>query len=306
MKPIRVIFIIIALLTTYLLEAQVSISSDGSEPDSSAMLDVKSTSKGVLIPRMTTAQRDAITNPAESLIIFNTTTQCYEGYSTYDELWYSFGCIGYEQYYPTGTVYCNGTPTVIVDVTNPATGKTWMDRNLGASRAATSSTDADSYGDLYQWGRLADGHQCRTSNTTTTLSSTDNPGHSSFILTNIDSLDWRDPQNGNLWQGVNGINNPCPNGYRLPTMAEWELESNSWLPQTLAGAYASPLKLPVAGNRRYYDGTLRAEGQYGDYWSSTVQDENRRGVKIISFDSNGVLPYNTVRARGHSVRCIKD
>ena len=89
-------------------------------------------------------------------------------------------------------------------------------------------------------------------------------------------------------------------------MAEWELESNSWLPQTLAGAYASPLKLPVAGYRGYYDGTLRAEGQYGDYWSSTVQDENRRGVKIISFDSNGVLPYNTVRARGHSVRCIKD
>ncbi len=50
MKPIRVIFIIIALLTTYLLEAQVSISSDGSEPGPSAMLDVKSTSKGVLIP----------------------------------------------------------------------------------------------------------------------------------------------------------------------------------------------------------------------------------------------------------------
>jgi hypothetical protein len=86
MKTFRTFFIITALLTTYLLEAQVSVSSDGSEPDSSAMLDVKSTSKGVLIPRMTTAQRDAITNPAESLIIFNTTTQCYEGYSTYDEL----------------------------------------------------------------------------------------------------------------------------------------------------------------------------------------------------------------------------
>jgi len=40
-----------------------------------------------------------------------------------------------------------------------ATGKIWMDRNLGASQVATSSTDAAAYGDLYQWGRAADGHE---------------------------------------------------------------------------------------------------------------------------------------------------
>jgi serine/threonine protein kinase len=72
--------------------------------------------------------------------------------------------------------------TAVVNVTNPATGRVWMDRNLGASRAATSSTDAQAYGDLYQWGRAADGHQKRTSATTTTLSSGDQPGHGSFIL----------------------------------------------------------------------------------------------------------------------------
>ncbi len=44
--------------------------------------------------------------------------------------------------YPGGTVHCNGTPTAIVDVTNPTTGAIWMDRNLGATQAATSSTDA--------------------------------------------------------------------------------------------------------------------------------------------------------------------
>ncbi len=38
-------------------------------------------------------------------------------------------------------VYCNGSPTTIVDVTNPTTGAIWMDRNLGATQAATSSTD---------------------------------------------------------------------------------------------------------------------------------------------------------------------
>ncbi len=72
--------------------------------------------------------------------------------------------------YPTGSVFCNGSPTTIVDVTNPTTGAIWMDRNLGATQAATSSTDVDAYGDLYQWGR-SDGHQCRTAaSLTSTLS----------------------------------------------------------------------------------------------------------------------------------------
>jgi N-acetylneuraminic acid mutarotase len=53
--------------------------------------------------------------------------------------------------YKPGTVFCNGYATKVVDVTNPITGKTWMDRNLGASRAATSSDDSLAYGDLYQW-----------------------------------------------------------------------------------------------------------------------------------------------------------
>ncbi len=128
---------------------------------------------------MTSAQRDAITNPAEGLLIFNTTTQCFEAYSAQDMQWYSFGCIGS---YPPGTVHCNVPPTVIVDVTSTTTGKTWMDRNLGASQAATSSTDVLSYGDLYQWGRFADGHQCRTSGTISTLSSCNAPEHDKFIL----------------------------------------------------------------------------------------------------------------------------
>ncbi|MBE8189724.1 MAG: hypothetical protein HAW58_02385 [Candidatus Thioglobus sp.] len=42
--------------------------------------------------------------------------------------------------------------------------RVWMDRNLGAQRVARSSTDADAFGYLYQWGRAADGHQQRNSN----------------------------------------------------------------------------------------------------------------------------------------------
>ena len=114
--------------------------------------------------------------------------------------------------YPAGSVFCTSGPTAIVDVTNPTTGKTWMDRNLGASQAATSSTDDAAYGDLYQWGRRADGHQCRTSPTTATLSSIDQPAHGNFITIGSTPYDWLSPQNVNLWQGVNGVNNPCPSG----------------------------------------------------------------------------------------------
>jgi hypothetical protein len=45
------------------------------------------------------------------------------------------------------TVEFTTSSITVVDVTNPATGRTWMDRNLGASRAATSSTDEQAYGD---------------------------------------------------------------------------------------------------------------------------------------------------------------
>jgi uncharacterized protein (TIGR02145 family) len=205
--------------------------------------------------------------------------------------------------YPPGSVFCNGTPTAVVDVTNPATGRIWMDRNLGATQAATSSTDANSYGDLYQWGRRSDGHQCRTSATTTTLSSTDQPANGNFILTPNSPFDWRSPQNDNLWQGVNGVNNPCPGGYRLPTEAELEAERLSWSSNNAQGAFASALKLPVAGYRYFSSGSLGNVGANGSYWSSTVNGVNSH---YLGFGSSNASMYDYSRARGYSVRCLKD
>ena len=195
------------------------------------------------------------------------------------------------------------TETAVVEVVNPATGVTWMDRNLGASRAATSSTDTESYGDLYQWGRAADGHEKRTSGTTSTLSTTDQPGHGDFITANDSPYDWRSPQNNNLWQGSGGLNNPCPVGYRLPTQAEWNAERSSWSSNNGAGAYGSPLKLPVAGSRYSVDGSLDNVGSSGLYWSSTVDGSSAR---FLGFNSSFADVLGNLRARGYSVRCRKD
>lgn len=63
---------LILLLNVQIYAQNVGISSDGSTPDNSAMLDIKSTSSGLLIPRLTLSQRNAISSPATSLIIYQT------------------------------------------------------------------------------------------------------------------------------------------------------------------------------------------------------------------------------------------
>ncbi len=76
MKKIISSFILI-LLTGTISFAQVAITSDNTAPDNSAMLDVKSTTKGFLAPRMTFAQRDAIASPAAGLLVFCTDNNAY-------------------------------------------------------------------------------------------------------------------------------------------------------------------------------------------------------------------------------------
>lgn len=208
-------------------------------------------------------------------------------------------CLGVTICGVAGTKFCTapnyGTVT--------SAGQVWMDRNLGASRVATSMTDVEAYGDLYQWGRLADGHQSRTSLTTSTLSSSDVPGHGSFIVAPSFPCDWRFPQNDNLWQGGAGINNPCPAGFRLPTEVELDTERASWSSQDYNGAFASPLKLVPAGYRNSVGGTLYDADNFGYYRSSTVDGSNSR---ILLFSSSYAGMHSQYRANGQSVRCLRD
>ncbi|NGZ90411.1 Lcl C-terminal domain-containing protein, partial [Psychroflexus maritimus] len=69
--------------------AQVGIGT--TNPDASAILELEATDKGLLPPRITTAQRDAISNPAVGLMIFNTDENCMQWYDTNG--WYD-GCSG--------------------------------------------------------------------------------------------------------------------------------------------------------------------------------------------------------------------
>ena len=93
----RVRVLVLALLVYWLqmlpVFSQIGINATGNNPHSSAMLDIAAdgaTKRGLLIPRMTTAERNSIASPAQSLLIYNTTTKCFEFYE--NGMWQTFGC----------------------------------------------------------------------------------------------------------------------------------------------------------------------------------------------------------------------
>ncbi len=189
--------------------------------------------------------------------------------------------------------------TKVVEVKSN-TGRIWMDRNLGANQVATNSLDEQAFGDLYQWGRAADGHQNRTSTVIYTVSNNDSPNNVNFIGT---QPNWQSPQNNSLWQGVNGKNNPCPVGYRIPTITEWENEKKIW-----GNPFNSVLKLPNAGMRtnggQLYLGT--SSERDGAYWSSTISGDYINVMELQGTYRLIRLTPTYYRSTGASVRCIKD
>lgn len=78
------IFILLgSILPENIFAQSLAINTDGSIANSSSILDIKSTEKGILIPRMTKAQKNAITAPATGLLVFQTSPDS-TGFQYYD------------------------------------------------------------------------------------------------------------------------------------------------------------------------------------------------------------------------------
>ena len=375
------------------LQAQDTARKIGNNPltiEQTAVLELESTTKGFLLPRMTTAERDAITSPANGLMIFNTSSQSVDFYDAPTTSWknlqmgvnvvpflkssfttpYNFrvtitnlSTVDIMPTFSTSDVSISGltsaTSTAVDDTSqtippfgshtvnftisygsataaaplaiqgvysyaNQTTNSTtnvgsntvllhnglfydevsgqnntiWLDRNLGATRVATASNDTAAFGDYYQWGRGTDGHQRSNSGVTTTIATNSTPGHGAFIRSNDN---WLNTTDNTLWQGVNGTNNPCPSGYRVPTETELNAEGLAFSSQNIAGAFASPLKLPATGLRTNTNGVVSHNGA-GYYWTSTIDNTNAR---LFHFFNTAPMA-SLVRAFGFSVRCIKN
>ena len=114
---------------------------------------------------------------------------------------------------------------------------------------------------------------------------------------------------GTTWEAAN---NPCPTGWRVPTIGELDglaSASSTWTTKNgmngrLFGSGNNTIFLPAAGSRNDSDGTLGYVGSRGDYWSSTQYNESY--AYLLSFISGNVITGGNDRSFGFSVRCVAE
>lgn len=84
MKNLNIKLVLIAMVLMFftVISAAAQVGIGTTTPNASSMLDVQSNAKGVLIPRMLTSERDAISNPANGLLVFDTTSNSFWYYKT--------------------------------------------------------------------------------------------------------------------------------------------------------------------------------------------------------------------------------
>ena len=154
-----------------------------------------------------------------------------------------------------------------------------------------------------------------------------------FYLGYVDnSWDWVYPSDDKLWNSgteenpvKNKDNDPCPDGWRVPTYNELnELRSNhsSWTKNAKgqSGYWFSGARIytedvpqiffPAAGERGLVDGVASYRGYYGNYWSSRPDYSNANHCHYaygLFFHGSSVGYYKSdFRAFGHSVRCVQE
>ena len=269
------------LVATTMSFAQVGFGT--TTPDASAALDVTSTTQGFLPPRLTNAQMSGIVPAVEGLMV------------------YCSDCTEKGVYVYTGSVWEQSAGSSVGHTVISNSGQVWLDRNLGALRVATSSTDDEAYGDLYQWGRNADGHQSRTSTVAAGPVASGAEG-ANFITSGTG--DWLSTQDDARWGATKTANDPCPTGFRVPTNTEFNAERLLFATSNAAGAFGSILKLPFPGYRKGTNDQMGGVNSSGYYWSSTVSSGNK--ARFLEFHRTRSSIGNYYRVTGFSVRCIKE
>jgi hypothetical protein len=272
-----------------------------STPAASAIVDMSSTTKGFLPPRMTQVQIGAIESPVNGLIVFCTDDDKFYAYiaaaNTWKELLFGSGTITPPTSCGTSLIinHVAGSvapvsKTVTYGLVNNIPGeptKCWITSNLGADQQAASVDDATeaSSGWYWQYNRM---QGYKHDGTTRTPNST-----------------WITSINENIvWEIAN---DPCAlelgAGWRIPTYTEWTNVDAAGGWTEWSGPWNSALKLHAAGFLNS-TGSSDYRGTIGYYLNSTQYD-NTNGW-ILGFSSGNCQLYNGDKANGWATRCIKD
>jgi hypothetical protein len=148
MKKIYLLTILVFALSQMPALAQVAINGDASQPDGSAMLDIKSTAKGLLIPRMTTGQRSVIGSPADGLMVYDTDTKglwVYQGGIGWIQSAYNTGSGGLSL--PDSVVFSSASPLLSLSNKGNGIAGNFFVNNTIANHAAVRGEVNTQYGD---------------------------------------------------------------------------------------------------------------------------------------------------------------
>eukprot|EP01041_Mallomonas_annulata_P000225 gene225-410_t len=120
----------LSLIANYVYAQGIAVNNDGTTASASAMLDVKSTTKGMLVPRMTAVQKNAISSPATGLIVYQTDSTA--GFFYYNgSAWQPISASAASQWTTSGTnIHNNNTGNVGIGVTSPVAGLHANEKNI--------------------------------------------------------------------------------------------------------------------------------------------------------------------------------
>ncbi|MFZ4549954.1 MAG: hypothetical protein ACOYN4_21070 [Bacteroidales bacterium] len=287
--------LLMILFASNIFAQSVGINSTGDAPNPSAILDVSSTTKGFLPPRMTTVQRNAITNPTEGLVIYNTDEKSL---NLYVGAWVSMNAT-----MPCGSIITiNHIAGVVAPVTKTTTygtvtnilgepSKCWITSNLGSDHQATAESDATEASAGWYWqfnskqGYKHDGIQAIPNST--------------WIMNINENSNWT------------SANDPCKielgSTWHIPTFTDWNNVNNAYGWASLSDMWNSGLKLHAAGfliNLGVIEVLFR--GEVIRYWSSS-QESNSDAYCLyfpVLFGSNNLSASG--KNSGLPVRCVRE
>ena len=280
------------------LHAQVAINSDGSAPDPSAILDVKSTNKGLLLPRMSTKQISYITSPTAGLLVFNIDSAdmyCFDGTN-----W-----IGLMDNSDTINPWICGS-----NFTDDRDNKSYPSVQIGTQCWMAKSLNI---------GTMIQSNQNQTDNDVIEKHCYDNDPANCDIYGG--KYTWQEMMQYATLEGEQGI---CPEGWHIPTNDEWKTLTNFLGGQDVAGGKLKETgtvhwKSPNtdATNSSGFTGLPGGHGGYqtyyglssdGRWWASSLHDANYAYARRLVYD-DGKIPEMISSISGNTgsgVRCVKD